>query len=334
VTRRRRIAFALTALCTAAASSLAILELFARLVDLRGISYYPETAAYLDTLIVDEPLGYRNRPGHAGRHYGATVQINSLGLRGPEIDGTRAPGERRILVLGDSLPFGIGVEYSDSIPALLEQLLNAKAPPGATFRTVNMGVPSYNTEQQLVQLETVGLPLAPDAVTLIFMYNDIYPRMWVFDKRRALSARIAQRSYALSLSTVLLRDALAAFRSSAPGPPADGYRPDHPRWLAIDHGLSEMNRLCEAAGIPFVVFSVANGHALELVEQVGRREGFPVEILSPFDDPRLQPLHDRDCVNSPSDSHPNPRGARLHAEVLYDGLVRLGIVERVLARSR
>ena len=39
------------------------LEAAARLLDPLGISFYPETAAWLDTLVIEEPIGYRNRPG-------------------------------------------------------------------------------------------------------------------------------------------------------------------------------------------------------------------------------------------------------------------------------
>ena len=44
-------------------------DLVGRIFDPIGISYYPETARYLDTLIQEEPIGYRNQPGLQGRFY-------------------------------------------------------------------------------------------------------------------------------------------------------------------------------------------------------------------------------------------------------------------------
>ncbi|KUG21917.1 hypothetical protein ASZ90_008321 [hydrocarbon metagenome] len=58
-----------------------LLELALRALDPFGISYYPETARYFDTLVLEEPIGYRNRPFLSGTFYGVPVSINSLGMR-------------------------------------------------------------------------------------------------------------------------------------------------------------------------------------------------------------------------------------------------------------
>jgi hypothetical protein len=152
--------------------TLAGLEVVCRLVDPVGISYYPETARWLDTLIVRDPVGYWNRPGTTGTFFGAPVHINSIGLRGPEIP-PKAPGEFRILMMGDSFPFGIGVPEERCLPAALEAQLTKRAQPGTTFRVINMGVVSYNTEQEQRQLEELGLGLKPDLVLLAYAVNDI-----------------------------------------------------------------------------------------------------------------------------------------------------------------
>ena len=59
--------------------TLIILELVGRLFNPAGVAYYPETAAYLDTMIIEEPIGYRNRPNLRGKFHGVPVAINSLG---------------------------------------------------------------------------------------------------------------------------------------------------------------------------------------------------------------------------------------------------------------
>ena len=143
---------------------LVVLEGIARVFDPLGISYYPEMARYLDSLVLEEPIGYRNRPGLQDRFFGVPVSINSLGLRDREVQD-KAAGEFRILVMGDSVPFGIGVRYEDSFPHQLETLLQERQPT-VRFRTLNMGVPSYNTEQELFQLRSLGLTLKPDAALL------------------------------------------------------------------------------------------------------------------------------------------------------------------------
>jgi hypothetical protein len=47
--------------------SFVLLEVIGRLGDPLGISYYPETARFLDTMIIEGPIGYRNQPNLKGQ---------------------------------------------------------------------------------------------------------------------------------------------------------------------------------------------------------------------------------------------------------------------------
>jgi hypothetical protein len=183
------------------AISLLLLEAVDWLADPLGIPYYPETAKYLATLIIKEPVGYRNRPNLKGQFGGAPVTINSLGLRDREVNLEPADNEFRILPLGDSEAFGLGVADEDTYSSRLEHQLNRDA-DGMTYRVINMGVPSYNTEQELIQLQSFDLSLDPDLVLLMFSLNDLQPKMWVFERRKSVLANTAQRSYAASLLAV------------------------------------------------------------------------------------------------------------------------------------
>ncbi|HEX6851532.1 MAG TPA: SGNH/GDSL hydrolase family protein [Candidatus Polarisedimenticolaceae bacterium] len=309
-----------------ALSVLALLEIVARLTDPAGISYYAETARYMDTLIRDEPMGYRNRPGLRGRFFGAPVEINALGMRDRELARDPADGEFRVAILGDSFPFGIGVPYEESVPAQMERALAAVAPPGVHVRTLNFGVPSYNTEQELAQFETVVAPLRPRAVALFFALNDIYPRMWVFEKRASRVTNLAQRSYAVALLYVLGR----RLRPSQADPGtsmATEYRSDHPRWQAIDRSLTALHAKCRQAGIPFVVFTYDDRQreAMAMVAAVGSREGFPVLPIDPWRDARWKGEDPRAYVNSPVDSHPNREGCVIYGTLAAEGLIRAGV---------
>jgi lysophospholipase L1-like esterase len=308
---------------------LALLELFGRIVDPLGISYYPETARYLDTLILEEPIGYRNAPNLEGRFWGAPVAINSAGLRDREIEQNPGENEFRVLVMGDSVPFGFGVSYEDSIPHRLEQLLNAGHDGSLRFRTVNMGVPSYNTEQQLIQLETQGLQLHPDVVLLFFVRNDLQSKMWVLQKRENWFVDKAQRSYAACLLVVLYRHARQALglRNTRLG--EEKYDATNPRWIAVTNALREIHRRCSDSNIPFVLFPVYGPKVPQLlaaVEQIGHSDGFPVINVFPWSAEQK-----RVYENSVTDSHPNPAGSKLFARALYDGLRRSGVLPEGLA---
>jgi len=117
---RRRVVFTVAAGVLSLLLAAGALEIVGRLFDPLGVCYYPETARYLDTLVLGGPIGYRNRPGLTGRFYGAQVTINALGMRDRELAADPERGEFRVAIMGDSLPFGIGVAYADSIPAAIE----------------------------------------------------------------------------------------------------------------------------------------------------------------------------------------------------------------------
>jgi lysophospholipase L1-like esterase len=324
--------------------TLALIEVGARIFDPTGISYFPETARYMDKLLLDDQVGYRNPPGLTGDYYGETVRINALGLRDAELSEKKA-GEFRILAMGDSMPFGIGVSAEDSYPHQLESRLN-KAGPGRSVRTLNMGVMSYNTEQELAQLKSLGLALKPDLVTLLFSKNDIETRMWMYNKRHKWYSRLTQRSYAGSLLYLLYKDIRVRMTCHKAGGAGsqyneapenrlnsrfeiEQYRPDSPRWLAIDRSLSEMNTLLRSQGIPFVLFTPdVPSYVFERLQAVAKREGFPLVSLSHKKDPRWAGMDECRFHNSVTDGHPSVLGHEVLATLMAESLESMGLLAR------
>lgn len=299
---------------------LTLLEIVARVFDPFGISYFPENARFREALILEEPIGYRLRPGLEDRYHGVPVRINRLGLRDRDVEG-KVPGEYRILAMGDSVPFGIGSRYEDSYPHQLDVLLNERH-PGKHFRVINTGVPSYNTEQELIQLKTLGLSLQPDAVTLLFSANDINPKLWSMKNKHLI-----EHSYAGSLLQMLVGKVLARVSkrgdSSRAGVALDEYRLDSPRWQAIDRSLTEIQAILRARRIPFVLFAtIRHQSVLEMVDKVARREGIIFINLQRKDDPRWAGLEERLFHNSVVDGHPSALGNRVLATVMAENLER------------
>lgn len=313
-----------------------LLEAVGRLFDPLGISYYPQIAAYLDTLIIEEPIGYRNRPNLEGNFLGVPVSINSIGLRDREVAPKR-DDEFRILVMGDSMPFGIGVPVDQSYPVQLEKILQLQTSPTRQIRTLNLGVPSYNTEQELIQLQQLGLGLQPDLVTLLFSVNDLQSKMWVFDKRKSWIANWGQRAYAVSLIYTLykqfkLRGATAHSSISANSNSQSSIVDPKPnsnlskipaKWNATLHHLSEINRILKQRGVPFILFTYneATVNALAL-SQIAEEVGFPIFHLKPLTDPRWNHYKQQDLSNSITDSHPNQLGNQIIATMMADRLVK------------
>jgi lysophospholipase L1-like esterase len=106
---------------------------------------------------------------------GSTVQaeveyrINAFGMRNPEVSETKAPGVRRIAVLGDSIAFGYWVSEADAFPRRLEHMLDG----GGRVEVLNFGVPGYNLDQEIEMLRVRALGFSPDLVLVAFCLNDL-----------------------------------------------------------------------------------------------------------------------------------------------------------------
>jgi len=131
----------------------------------------------------DASLGHRMRAGvdlvqvWDNHENVSRVRTNSLGLRGAEIPRAKAPGEERILVLGDSYAFGYGVGDEDTFAAVLERELNAE-PGGRRVVVANAGVSSYGTAQELLRYRELHSIVHPDVTVLTFFIgNDVHDNL-------------------------------------------------------------------------------------------------------------------------------------------------------------
>ncbi|MBT9560282.1 MAG: hypothetical protein IV100_29920 [Myxococcales bacterium] len=108
------------------------------------------------------------------RNYGLPFDLEyrltttSEGFRGPET--LSAPGGMRILVLGDSFAFGMGVGDEDTFP---HQLGLALAARGVSARVWNAAVPGYTIVDQLEQWEQKLARLEPDVVLVCHTASDL-----------------------------------------------------------------------------------------------------------------------------------------------------------------
>ncbi len=117
-------------------------------------------------------LPYRLRPGERLRVLGRDVHVSSLGLRGPEVAVRPPPGSRRVLVLGDSVAFGWGLDEAESVPARLAEALRRR---GVSAEVLNAGVPGYSIANEAALHREIAPALAPDAVVLAASLNDFTP---------------------------------------------------------------------------------------------------------------------------------------------------------------
>ena len=120
----------------------------------------------------DASRGQRLAAGYDGWFAGVRVRINSLGFRDHrEYSTEKPPGTFRILVIGDSVTFGHGATFETTYPFLLEQRLKQWRPE-VGWQVWNLGVPGYNTRQEVTYLQEIGPRFQPDLVIIGFYPND------------------------------------------------------------------------------------------------------------------------------------------------------------------
>ena len=125
---------------------------------------------------VDSSSGYVMRPSLCvrlrTREYDQVLRTNSRGMVGPDLPATKAPGEFRIVVLGDSYTVGGQVPYEQTFPAVLEQQLRQRG--YSQVRVINAGVGGYTTYNEAGLLREDLSWLQPDLVVVaVFVGNDV-----------------------------------------------------------------------------------------------------------------------------------------------------------------
>ncbi|MEX2048822.1 MAG: SGNH/GDSL hydrolase family protein [Gemmatimonadota bacterium] len=121
--------------------------------------------------VFDPDLGWRLVPGITkkdGQWMSVTpATTNSLGWRDDEFASEKATDRARILALGDSFTFGVGVDYGDRFSEVLER-------DRPETEVLNMGVFAYGPDQALLAYELHGRSVDPDIVVLgLYLGNDL-----------------------------------------------------------------------------------------------------------------------------------------------------------------
>ncbi len=303
-------------------------EVLLRILDPMGLNYHGEIARYIELRQDDAVLEYVQPKDVEVELDGVQVHFNSSRLRGPALSPAAAEGTRRLLVLGDSVAFGWGVEEAAIFPTRLAAGL-AEA-TGEPWEPINAGVCSYNTEQELLYLKHHGLALEPDLVVLVYVDNDVvtYGERWKSAEaskpplRRRIKRALQQSRLVQTVSHVIKRGGGVELEGveRALGPDDEG-------WKRNMQALRELTAVCAENKLPLAIYHFrwrpsAWSDAL-LAE--ARSFAAPIEIVDTtpwFADIPLPSL-----VNSATDSHPNAQAHGLTAARMQQDLEQRALLE-------
>lgn len=193
----------------------------------------------------DPGLFWAPKPGWSGDFRGHRVEINALGLRGPELRLPKPPGRRRVVTFGDSITFGYGVGEADTYPARLGARLAERG-----VEVANAGVTGYTSHQVLGRLRRLLPELGADVASICIGWNDgtlrpVSDRVYAARLRSTSSLEGALASWRLYrlLAGLYVRSRLQAERDAGvretPRVPLDEYR----------RNLERIARECRALGV-------------------------------------------------------------------------------------
>jgi len=112
----------------------------------------------------NENLGYELRPN--------VEDINSDGLRDTEYPIDKDPLITRIVIIGDSIVYGLDVSKEETYSKQLEKKLNQQRT--GKYEVLNFGVPGYGTVQILERFKNKVIKYKPDIVVYGYWFNDFH----------------------------------------------------------------------------------------------------------------------------------------------------------------
>ena len=202
------------------------------------------------TIFKNKDLGQWTLTPNTSKIYTSVkVTTNSLGLRSDEISPVKLPGEKRLIIFGDSSIFGDGVEQPDTFSSVLERLLNARG-TGIRYRVVNAGVPGHTTYHSIELLKALAKTIKPDMVLVVNMNSDCIISLMKEKEILAVGSGVKtalriSRSYS-SIERAIINMRRKYFHKSEPGPRVP--EPEYMANLKIFHSLAKKN----AAGIIYI----------------------------------------------------------------------------------
>ena len=257
-------------------------------------------------------LVYYENPGAGytlmtpGKHYkwrNISVDINSVGLRGPEFTNDKPEGVFRILNIGDSVAMGWGIAEKDTYGRQLETLLNQKVGGEHRYEVINAGVPGWNLENELAYLQGVGISLKPDLILLdITIVNDIYGKsaLSVANLRPEPIEWIRTNTYFwpfLSIQKDWIQARLAGRdRIDTINPPRSPERyfpldPENAQWTQVKDLVNEIGNTAKVNEIPVLVLLFPLEYQVvdpsyttipqQILSQTSKKDGLTVIDLLP-----------------------------------------------------
>ncbi len=273
------------------------------------------------------------RPNVRGIFNGVVHQTNSAGFRGREYSLEKPANAFRVVVIGDSVTMGSGVEGSNVYSSVLEQRLNEER-EDRNYEVLNLGISGLDLKTSVqARLEKIGLKFDPDLLVYGFTLNDLEGPAYIKVARGHGGKRVPRYTPGESRLLELIRVRWRYLRELI-YPPADSYVYeldknyfDNPAaWNEFETALESFAAIARNLDVCGVVLLHTALHSLGSLHPYTRHyqkvrntaEANGLFVIDPFD--AFKGHRAKTLWVHPFDSHPNVRGHAILAGELEKGL--------------
>lgn len=306
--------------------SFIFLEIVLRVFDPLGVEYFSEVVRYFKVLEMKENYSYIHPANMCGKFQGIEIKTNSLGLRWNEFDKTKKRGKKRVLILGDSVVLGWGVEHDMTFPALIQNMSDSSK---ADVEIIPAGVSSWNTRTEYEYLRRVALGFDPDILILMIVSNDTDPKensnieigaeelKKLIYKTNEDQDLFRKTWFKLVDLSYVFRHLQYAVKLITEKDTNVGASRNDLTWKDTEKALNGMIEICKTDSIEFLPFIYADekksaGHPIYSLY----REHFNDNNIMYHTFPEIL-FKNNKYQNSVIDNHPNAGGHKIIAEEIY-----------------
>ena len=268
--------------------------------------------------------GHEHIPNRFAHLMGVDVKINSHGHRDREITLEKSIDTTRILMLGDSLTFGWGVSYEETVSKYLEKLLNESG-NGKAFEIINTGIGNTNTDMQVSYFQTSGIKFSPDLVILNYFINDAEPTP---RRKTHFFSILSECSYAYAFFAGRWDMLKRKFIGGSPWDSyyRDLYKEENDGWMRAKAAIRRLADFCQSRGINLVVVNYPELHNLKNYpfKTVNQKLKLLTSDLNlPYLElfPIVEGKNESELWVNLNDSHPNGKAYILYAKAIKDFLL-------------
>ncbi len=245
-------------------------------------------------------MGYTLQRGTELRAFGDSFKTNRLGFRtGPE---HKAPGVFRVVFVGDSWTYGLGVRAAESFPEVLARLANEHSGLETTVEARNLALPGYNLLNGLAALEYLFERLQPDAVVVCPSSNDHHSTLSVLPTGSLSTAGVMRDQFGEPHNVKYHFGAVDSHRFRA-------------RWRMSFDRLRTVEGRLQRRGVPLLLFFLARWKPAEVHAHVAGAGLSSPYVIAPVELTRGEWAKAR--------NHGTPAANELYARMVYRGAAHL-----------